>query len=203
VRLLPLPPPGCTINLSGFSSDREAALCDGRGQREGCNCSHQPPELYWSHWLDRHVLRRSPRFPYCPRPASSRLCFLLRYRCVPSLPPCTLRALSPADLCLLSDIHSASLSPSGDDTLVRASKGEIKGEAVLIFGTQDGHVVRLFLHHLLPTKLIIHSTASRGPHPHSRDLDRQIGSTASSSFVPRAPSQPRFHSVRSASFLLT
>jgi len=41
-----------------------------------------------------------------------------------------------------TDIHSASLSPDGDDSLARASKGEIKGEVALIFGTQDGHVVR-------------------------------------------------------------
>ncbi|GAA5981167.1 hypothetical protein JCM10908_004005 [Rhodotorula pacifica] len=39
-----------------------------------------------------------------------------------------------------TDIHSASLSPTGDDSLERASKGEIKGEVVMIFGTQDGHV---------------------------------------------------------------
>ncbi|GAA5941348.1 hypothetical protein JCM3775_001550 [Rhodotorula graminis] len=39
-----------------------------------------------------------------------------------------------------TDIHSASLSPDGDDSLERASKGEIKGEVALIFGTQDGHV---------------------------------------------------------------
>ena len=41
-----------------------------------------------------------------------------------------------------TDIHSASLSPDGDDSLERASRGEIKGEVALIFGTQDGHVVR-------------------------------------------------------------
>ncbi|GAA5892109.1 hypothetical protein JCM6882_005697 [Rhodosporidiobolus microsporus] len=39
-----------------------------------------------------------------------------------------------------TDIHSASLSPDGDDSLARATKGEIKGELVMIFGTQDGHV---------------------------------------------------------------
>ncbi|KWU46843.1 alpha/beta-hydrolase [Rhodotorula sp. JG-1b] len=39
-----------------------------------------------------------------------------------------------------TDIHSASLSPTGDDSLERASKGEIRGEVVMIFGTQDGHV---------------------------------------------------------------
>ncbi|BGO99203.1 metalloendopeptidase [Rhodotorula toruloides] len=39
-----------------------------------------------------------------------------------------------------TDIHSSSLSPSGDDSLDKASRGEIKGEVVMIFGTQDGHV---------------------------------------------------------------
>ncbi|KAM0752993.1 dienelactone hydrolase [Meredithblackwellia eburnea MCA 4105] len=39
-----------------------------------------------------------------------------------------------------TDIHSASLSADGDDSLVRASKGQIKGEVVLIFGVQDGHI---------------------------------------------------------------
>lgn len=42
-----------------------------------------------------------------------------------------------------TDIHSRTLS-SGDDSLARASKGEIKGETVLIFGVQDGHIVRVF-----------------------------------------------------------
>ncbi|BGP12472.1 hypothetical protein JCM10213_006961 [Rhodosporidiobolus nylandii] len=36
--------------------------------------------------------------------------------------------------------HDGTLSPDGDDTLLRGSKGEIMGELVLIFGTQDGHV---------------------------------------------------------------
>lgn len=42
-----------------------------------------------------------------------------------------------------TDIHSATLGPEGDDTLVRASKGEFgkETEVVMIFGTQDGHVV--------------------------------------------------------------
>ncbi|SGY32777.1 BQ5605_C002g01410 [Microbotryum silenes-dioicae] len=39
-----------------------------------------------------------------------------------------------------SDIHNGALSSTGDDSLVRASKGDLKGEVVLIFGTQDGHV---------------------------------------------------------------
>ncbi|GAA5850470.1 hypothetical protein JCM5353_005820 [Sporobolomyces roseus] len=41
-----------------------------------------------------------------------------------------------------TDIHSATLGPEGDDTLVRASKGEFgkETEVVVIFGTQDGHV---------------------------------------------------------------
>ncbi|ORY90215.1 dienelactone hydrolase, partial [Leucosporidium creatinivorum] len=52
-------------------------------------------------------------------------------------------ALDPrvlASVCYFpTDIHSASLS-TGDDSLLRASKGEIKGEVVLIFGVQDGHI---------------------------------------------------------------
>ncbi|GAA5922952.1 carboxymethylenebutenolidase [Sporobolomyces koalae] len=41
-----------------------------------------------------------------------------------------------------TDIHSASLGPEGDDTLIRASRGEFGAhtEVVTIFGTQDGHV---------------------------------------------------------------
>ncbi|GAA5950327.1 hypothetical protein JCM3765_004507 [Sporobolomyces pararoseus] len=41
-----------------------------------------------------------------------------------------------------TDIHSASLGPEGDDTLVRAARGEFgaQTEVVTIFGTQDGHV---------------------------------------------------------------
>ncbi|GAA5856214.1 hypothetical protein JCM8547_000823 [Rhodosporidiobolus lusitaniae] len=53
-------------------------------------------------------------------------------------------ALDPrvlASVCYFAtDIHTASLSPEGDDSLARASRGEIKGELVMIFGTQDGHV---------------------------------------------------------------
>lgn len=41
-----------------------------------------------------------------------------------------------------TDIHDAALSSTGDDSLARAAKGEIKGEVVLIFGVQDGHIVR-------------------------------------------------------------
>lgn len=40
----------------------------------------------------------------------------------------------------LVDIHDAGLSATGDDSLVRAGRGEIKGEVVLIFGVQDGHI---------------------------------------------------------------
>lgn len=61
------------------------------------------------------------------------------------LPPLLQTALDPrcrAAVCYFAtDIHSASLSPTGDDSLDRASKGEIQGEVVMIFGTQDGHVV--------------------------------------------------------------
>ncbi|GAA6035956.1 hypothetical protein JCM8097_005184 [Rhodosporidiobolus ruineniae] len=40
-----------------------------------------------------------------------------------------------------TDIHTASLSPDGDDSLVRATKGEMGDvELVMVFGTQDGHV---------------------------------------------------------------
>ncbi|KAL8279143.1 hypothetical protein RQP46_008399 [Phenoliferia psychrophenolica] len=39
-----------------------------------------------------------------------------------------------------TDIHDGGLSATGDDSLVRAGKGEIKGEVVLIFGVQDGHI---------------------------------------------------------------
>ncbi|KAK4699947.1 carboxymethylenebutenolidase, partial [Phenoliferia sp. Uapishka_3] len=39
-----------------------------------------------------------------------------------------------------TDIHDHALSATGDDSLVRAGKGEIKGEVVLIFGVQDGHI---------------------------------------------------------------
>ncbi|GAA5972666.1 hypothetical protein JCM11641_002965 [Rhodosporidiobolus odoratus] len=56
-----------------------------------------------------------------------------------------------------TDIHSASLSPEGDDTLARASKGDIKGELVLIFGTQDGHVPlegRTFIREQLTAKTV-------------------------------------------------
>lgn len=40
-----------------------------------------------------------------------------------------------------SDIHVAALSSTGDDSLARASKGEIQGEVILIFGVDDGHIV--------------------------------------------------------------
>ncbi|GAA6020212.1 hypothetical protein JCM10207_004373 [Rhodosporidiobolus poonsookiae] len=56
-----------------------------------------------------------------------------------------------------TDIHSASLSPDGDDSLVRASNGEIEGEVVLIFGTQDGHVPpegRTFIREQLTAKSV-------------------------------------------------
>ena len=65
----------------------------------------------------------------------------------PSHDICLQTALDPrckAAVCYFAtDIHSASLSPTGDDSLERASKGEIRGEVVMIFGTQDGHVVSL------------------------------------------------------------
>ncbi|SCV68655.1 BQ2448_776 [Microbotryum intermedium] len=41
---------------------------------------------------------------------------------------------------LFDHIHNGALSSTGDDSLVRASNGDLKGEVVLIFGTQDGHV---------------------------------------------------------------
>ncbi|GAA5897017.1 hypothetical protein JCM5296_004273 [Sporobolomyces johnsonii] len=56
-----------------------------------------------------------------------------------------------------TDIHTASLSPEGDDTLLRASRGEIKGEVVLCFGTQDGHVPlegRTFIRETLTAKTV-------------------------------------------------
>jgi len=53
-------------------------------------------------------------------------------------------ALDPrilASVCYFpTDIHDAALSSTGDDSLVRASKGEIEGEVALIFGVQDGHI---------------------------------------------------------------
>jgi len=53
-------------------------------------------------------------------------------------------ALDPrilASVCFFpTDIHIAKLSSTGDDSLARASSGGIKGEIVLIFGVQDGHI---------------------------------------------------------------
>ena len=40
-----------------------------------------------------------------------------------------------------TDIHTGSLgAPNGADTLERAAEGQIKGEVVLIFGVNDGHI---------------------------------------------------------------
>lgn len=44
----------------------------------------------------------------------------------------------------LPDIHDGALSSTGDDSLAQASAGGIKGEVVLIFGVQDGHIVCIF-----------------------------------------------------------
>jgi hypothetical protein len=55
-------------------------------------------------------------------------------QCVPDLIPALERLSIPAS-------RRYRLSPTGDDSLERASKGEIRGEVVMIFGTQDGHVV--------------------------------------------------------------
>lgn len=54
-------------------------------------------------------------------------------------------ALDPrvsAALCFFAtDIHSATLGKGkSDDSLIRASKGDIKGELVMIFGKSDNHV---------------------------------------------------------------
>lgn len=43
-------------------------------------------------------------------------------------------------LSVLTDIHDAALSSTGDDTLERASRGEVQAETVMIFGVHDGHI---------------------------------------------------------------
>jgi carboxymethylenebutenolidase len=56
---------------------------------------------------------------------------------------CALDSRILASVCYFpTDIHDEGLSSTGSDTLVRAGQGEIQGEAVLIFGVQDGHIVR-------------------------------------------------------------
>lgn len=46
-----------------------------------------------------------------------------------------------ASVCYFAtDIHAGSLGQGGDDSLQRASNGEIRGETVMIFGKRDNHV---------------------------------------------------------------
>lgn len=83
-----------------------------------------------------HSARAATRPLHCPAQ-------LTPFAAAPRLPS-PQNALDPrilASVCFFpTDIHDAALSASGDDSLARAAKGEIRGEVVLIFGVQDGHV---------------------------------------------------------------
>ena len=134
---------------------------------------------------------------------------------LPSHGICLQTALDPrckAAVCYFAtDIHSASLSPTGDDSLERASKGEIRGEVVMIFGTQDGHVVSSPISsphertRFRPGEIWASTdlpsghwepTAARGKEQDPERTDGQLRATSLAVVVPRAASESRFHSVR-------
>ena len=101
-------------------------------------------QLNRTDWRHRNVLRRALGVQGSSSLSLSEILHFSHTSLtrVSNLPQTALDPRCKAAVCYFAtDIHSASLSPTGDDSLERASKGEIRGEVVMIFGTQDGHVV--------------------------------------------------------------